>query len=108
MNTFTLILNAAEARIQLILAREGALVCAEEWSAPSQGTELLTPVLADTLSTALFVAGPEAALDFWRGRDDFELVLCTDDNHIIVTQGLEDVFQLYDQDGGYTYEIARR
>ena len=54
------------------------------------------------------LTGPEAALDFWRGRDDFELVLCTDDNHIIVTEGLEEVFQLYDQDGGYTYEIARR
>ena len=51
---------------------------------------------------------PEEALDFWRSRDDFELVLCTDDDRIIVTQGLEDAFQLYDQDGGYTYEIARR
>ena len=58
MNTFTLILNAAEARIQLILAREGALVCAEEWSAPSQGTELLTPVLADMLRS--LKAQPEA------------------------------------------------
>lgn len=65
-------------------------------------------VLADALSTALFVAGPEEALDFWRGRDDFELVLCTDGGHIIVTEGLEDSFQLYDEDGGYTYEIARR
>lgn len=44
----TLILNAAEGRIQMVLARENELVCAQEWSAPSQGTELLTPVLADT------------------------------------------------------------
>ena len=65
-------------------------------------------VLADALSTALFVAGEEEAIDFWRGREDIELVLCTDDDRIIVTQGLEDAFQLYDQDGGYTYEIARR
>ncbi len=49
MNTCTLILNAAEARIQLILTREENILCAEEWSAPSQGTELLTPVLADML-----------------------------------------------------------
>ena len=64
-------------------------------------------VLADALSTALFVAGEEA-IDFWRGREDIELVLCTDDNRVVVTEGLEEVFQLYDQDGGYTYEIARR
>lgn len=47
MNT-TLIMNAAEGRIQLVLAQDGALACAQEWSAPSKGTELLTPVLADT------------------------------------------------------------
>ncbi len=49
VNDYTLILNAAEARIQIVLSREGTFVCAEEWSAPSQGTELLTPVLADML-----------------------------------------------------------
>lgn len=48
VNDYTLILNAAEARIQIVLSREGTFVCAEEWSAPSQGTELLTPVLADS------------------------------------------------------------
>ena len=65
-------------------------------------------VLADALSTALFVAGEEEAIDFWRGREDIELVLCTDDNRVVVTQGLEEVFQLYAPDRGYTYEIARR
>ena len=45
----TLIMNAAEGRIQIALAQEETLLCAQEWSAPSKGTELLTPVLADML-----------------------------------------------------------
>ena len=65
-------------------------------------------MLADALSTALFVAGEEAALDFWRSRDDFELVLCTQDNRVIITQGLEEGYRSAGQDRGYTYEIARR
>lgn len=65
-------------------------------------------MLADALSTALFVAGPEEALDFWRSRDDFELVLCTDDNRVIVTEGLEAGYRPAGEDRGYTYEIARR
>ncbi len=45
----TLIMNAAEGRIQIALAQVETLLCAQEWSAPSKGTELLTPVLADML-----------------------------------------------------------
>ena len=65
------------------------------------------PVLADILSTALFVAGEEAALDFWRGREDVELVLCTEDGRVLVTEGLEAGFQP-GEDGGYAYETVRR
>ena len=66
------------------------------------------PVLADALSTALFVAGPEAALDFWRSREDFELVLCTDQGQVIVTQGLEAGLEFRGEEQGYVCEIARR
>ena len=65
-------------------------------------------MLADALSTTLFVAGPEEALDFWRSREDFELVLCTQDNRVIVTEGLEAGYRPAGEDRGYTYEIARR
>lgn len=45
----TLIMNASEGPIQIVLAQDGGLLCAQQWSAPSQGTELLTPVLSDAL-----------------------------------------------------------
>lgn len=65
-------------------------------------------MLADALSTALFVAGEEDALAFWRSRDDFELVLCTEDNRVIVTEGLEAGYRPAGEERGYTYEIACR
>ncbi len=51
-----------------MLEQEGSLACAQEWSAPSKGTELLTPALADAfqrlgimpsdISRIACVAGP--------------------------------------------------
>ncbi len=57
---------------------------------------------ADALSTTLFVLGKDAALDFYAAQGDFELVLITRDDHVIVTPGLAEVFA--ETGDGYTYE----
>ncbi len=49
---------------------------------------------ADALSTALFVMGREAALDYWRANRDFEAILVSEDGSVTVTGGLEEAFTL--------------
>ena len=53
---------------------------------------------ADALSTALFVKGKDAALDFYKaGVYDFEAVIQTKDGELYITDGLkaDDRFELY-------------
>lgn len=51
-------------------------------------------ILADGLSTSLFVMGPEQALQYWQEhRQNFDAILITTDRQIIVTAGLTDCFQ---------------
>ena len=45
MQGLTLVLNAAEGRLQIVLADESELVCAQDWAASRRGTELLAPAL---------------------------------------------------------------
>ena len=44
--------------------------------------------MADALSTALFVMGAQAALEFWKTHEGFDLVLLTDDGTLYVTEGI--------------------
>lgn len=53
--------------------------------------------LADGLSTALFIMGKEAAVEFWRShRDDFDMVLLADDGAVTVSAWIADALTLSD------------
>ena len=62
-------------------------------------------VLADALSTALFVMGREEAEDFWCARRDFEFILIGEDGSVTVTPGLVDRFTLAESWAG-SVEVA--
>lgn len=48
----------------------------------------------DALSTALFVMGPEQAEQYWRSHEGFELLMVTDEDEILLTEGLAARFTL--------------
>lgn len=52
--------------------------------------------LADAMSTSVYLMGLEKAGDYWRAhREEFEMILVTDDDKIYVTAGLENDFVCY-------------
>lgn len=53
---------------------------------------------ADCLSTAMFVLGESAALNYWRKYGGFEMILITTDNEVICTKGLIEKFTLSSPD----------
>lgn len=51
-------------------------------------------IMCDALSTALFVYGCEKAADFWRERENFDMILIDEDGKIFITPGIESSFSL--------------
>ena len=51
--------------------------------------------MADAFSTALFVMGEQQALEFCAQRGDFECILITEDNRVVVSEGLKQSFTLH-------------
>lgn len=52
--------------------------------------------MCDALSTALFVIGAEKAEDYWRENGGFDMLLVTNQNEIILTEGIAEKFTLSD------------
>lgn len=49
--------------------------------------------LADALSTSLFVMGKDKAIDFYKKSNyNFDFILYTSDNKLIISDGIEDIF----------------
>lgn len=61
--------------------------------------------LADALSTAMFVLGQEKALQYWRDNGGFEMIMVTDEDEVICTSGLIEVFTLTNT-SDYTYTMT--
>ena len=61
--------------------------------------------LGDALSTAMFILGEDNALKYWRDNGGFEMILITDDNRVVCTSGLIEVFTLTNTED-YTYTMT--
>ena len=53
-------------------------------------------VLADALSTAVFVMGLDEGSEYWRSNGSFDMLLMTQDGEIYLSEGIKDSFTLED------------
>jgi tRNA threonylcarbamoyl adenosine modification protein YeaZ len=69
--TITLIISIAEGRIQFALTENGRILCAQDWAAASQGTELFAPALSDALRLLKLNPGQISRIACVRGPGSF-------------------------------------
>lgn len=61
-------------------------------------------MLADGLSTSLFIMGKERATEYWREhKKDFQFILCEKDGTLVVSGGLKDTFTPSDENATVEY-----
>ena len=65
-------------------------------------------VLCDALSTALFVMGPDRAAAFWKTHTGFDYLLVLDDGSLVLSEGLESVFEAAGDWADAELEVIRR
>ncbi|MDO4804372.1 MAG: FAD:protein FMN transferase [Lachnospiraceae bacterium] len=59
--------------------------------------------MADALSTAMYVLGPEKAEEYWKKHsDEFQMIMMTDDDKMYVTEGIADDYQ-----SDYKFEVIK-
>jgi thiamine biosynthesis lipoprotein len=54
-------------------------------------------LLADSLSTAIYVMGLEKGSEYWRTHGGFDMVLMTQDGSVYLTEGIKNYFTLEDE-----------
>lgn len=64
--------------------------------------------LCDGLSTAMYVLGAEKAAELWKQRNDFEMILVSDDRKVLVTEGLRENFSLTAEYADMEVEVIER
>lgn len=62
----------------------------------------------DALSTALFVMGAEKAIHYWQENNGFDVILYTEEDEVVITEGLEDKFSLAEEYGNLRVTVQRR
>lgn len=64
--------------------------------------------LCDSLSTACFVMGAEKAIEFWRGKGGFDMILVTDEREVIITEAIADNFKVNEESGEWKVSTVKR